>query len=327
MVPAHADYLSDPVSFPVHALSDVAITVHISQPPAGQTGHPGSRATSFLAHGNLVSATEFRSAKRIEHWYFIAGIDVTATPEAKAVVALGDSITDGHGATTNGNDRWTDILAQRLQASPTTRNVAVLNQGIGGNRLLADGLGPNALSRFDHDVTAQSGVCYLFVLEGINDIGMLARTGAVPRGAHNILVRQIIAAYRQIIIRAHMHDIKVIGGTIMPFLGSDYYHPAPESEADRQAINNWIRTSGLFDAVVDFDKVIRDPAHPDRLSPTFDSGDHLHPSPAGYAAMAQSVPLSLFEVSFRSVPKPAIISGSDENSSHKSRCGAGPRSC
>jgi hypothetical protein len=188
VIPAHADYLSDPVAFPAKVLSDVAITLHLDVAPVEQTGHPGSRATSYSTHGDLVSAPEFRDVKTIEHWYFIAGIDVTAPPDARAVAVLGDSITDGHGATTNGNDRWTDVLAQRLQTDPSTRNLAVLNQGMGGNRLLTDGLGPNALSRFDHDVIAQPGVHHLIVLEGINDIGMLARTGEVPRAEHELLV-------------------------------------------------------------------------------------------------------------------------------------------
>jgi lysophospholipase L1-like esterase len=293
-IPAHADYLSDPVSLPVNALSDVAITLHLDTAPVEQTGHPGSRATSYITHGDPVSAPEFHGARTVDHWYFIAGIDLAATPGARAVVVLGDSITDGHGATTNGNDRWTDVLAQRLQSDPSTRNLAVLNHGIGGNHLLSDGVGPNALSRFDHDVIAQPGVRYLIVLEGINDIGLLARAGEAPRAEHEALVRRIIAAYEQMIARAHTHDIKVIGATIMPFVGSNYYHPAPASEADRQAVNEWIRIPGHFDAVIDFDKITRDPEHADRLLPAFDSGDHLHPSPAGYAAMARSVPLGLF---------------------------------
>jgi len=292
-IPPHADYISDPISFTTNTLSDLAITLHFDVSPEEQTGHPGSRTTSYLTHGDLVSTLELR-AKIFEHWYFIAGIDVAAPPHASAVVILGDSITDGRGTTTNGNDRWTDVLAQRLQSEPITRTLAVLNQGIGGNRLLTDGLGPNALARFDHDVIAQPGVRYLIILEGINDIGMLARDGEVPRAEHDALVHRIIGAYQQMITRAHTHNIKVLGATIMPFARSDYYHPGPASEADRQAINEWIRTHGHFDAVIDFDQITRDPAHPERLLPAFDSGDHLHPSPAGYAAMAQSIPLSLF---------------------------------
>jgi lysophospholipase L1-like esterase len=305
-IPPHADYISDPAPFPISALSDVAITLHIDAPPEEQTGHPGSRATSYFTHGDLVSALEFPAAKTVEHWYFIAGIDVAAPPEAASVVVLGDSITDGRGATTNRNNRWTDILAQRLQAEPTMRHLAVLNQGIGGNRLLADGLGPNALSRLDHDVIAQSGVRCLIVLEGINDIGMLARSTDASLAEHHTLVERILAAYQQIISRAHMHDIKVIGATLLPFAGSNYYHAGPASEADRQAVNAWIRTLGHFDAVIDFDKITRDPERPVQLLPAFDSGDHLHPSPAGYLAMAQSVPLSLLAASRESRPTIAI---------------------
>ena len=293
-IPAGAEYVSDTVIFPVAPLSDVAITLHTDTPPAEQTGHPGSRATSYFVHGDKVSATELPDAKTVDHWYYIAGLDVAAPPESYAIAVLGDSITDGHGATTNGNDRWTDVLAKRLQANVHTSGIAVLNQGIGGNRLLLDGLGPNALARFDHDVIAQPGVRWLIVLEGINDIGTLTRDGDVPAAAHELLVRRIIAAYQQIIMRAHAHNIKVIGATILPFAESGYYHPGPASEADRQAVNTWIRTPGHFDAVIDFDTVVRDPAHPDHLLAAFDSGDHLHPSPAGYAAMANSVPVGLF---------------------------------
>src|SRR5215472_12455827 len=294
-IPPHAAYLSDPLSFSVAPLTDVAITVHVDDGPDDQTGHPGSRATSYVAHGNLVSADDLPNAKTAEHWYFIAGIDVVAPVDATAVVVLGDSITDGHGATTNGNDRWTDILAQRLQGQAETRNVAVLNHGIGGNHILTDGLGPNALSRVDHDVIAQPGVHYLIVLEGINDLGLLARSGgAVLPAEHEALVRRLAAAYEQIITRAHTADIKVVGATLLPFVGSNYYHPGPANEADRQAVNKWIRTSGEFDVVLDFDRLMRDPEHPERLLPAFDCGDHLHPSPSGYAAMGQAVPLSLF---------------------------------
>ena len=166
VIPAGADYLSDPLSFPVPPLSDLAISLRIDQPPTQQTGHPGSRTTSFVASGDLLSAPDLPKAKKIEHWYFISGLDVLAPPEAAAIAALGDSITDGHGATTDANDRWPDALAARLQQSTETKNLAVLNEGIGGNRLLLDGLGPSALARFDHDVLAEPGVRFLIVLEG-----------------------------------------------------------------------------------------------------------------------------------------------------------------
>ena len=301
-VPAGADYISDPVEFPVAAQSDLAITLHIDVPPAQQTGHPGSRATSYLAHGDRVSAPDLPDAKQVEHWYFIAGVDVAAPAQVAAIVVVGDSITDGRGTTTNGNNRWPDLLAKRLQAVPATQTLAVLNHGIGGNRLLLDGLGPNALARFDHDVLAQAGARYLIVLEGINDLGTLTHDGEVSQAEHDALVRRILSAYEQMITRAHSHGIQVMGATILPFVGSEFYHPGPVSEADRQAVNQWIRTPGHFDAVIDFDRALRDPEHPDRLLAAFDSGDHLHPSLAGYAAMADAIPLSLFSFA----PTPAL---------------------
>jgi lysophospholipase L1-like esterase len=233
-------------------------------------------------------------ALKVEHWYQISGVDVVGPEKAAAVVTLGDSITDGHGATTNGNDRWPDVLAARMQADKSTRANGVLNEGIGGNRLLLDGLGPNALARFDRDVLAQTAVRAVIVLEGINDLGTLTRDHDVSAEEHAGLVLRIEAAYAQMIERAHAHGVRVIGATILPYAGSGYYHPGPESEADREAINAWIRGPGHFDSVVDFDQVMRDPQHPDRLLPAYDSGDHLHPGPAGYKAMGDAIPLALF---------------------------------
>ena len=294
VIPAGAEYISDPVDYPVSALSNLAISFHLPEPPAQQTGHPGSRATSYVVHGNLVSAATLPNATKVDHWYQIAGVDVTTPADPVSIVALGDSITDGHASTTNGNDRWTDDLAERLQGSAATSQIGVLNQGIGGNHLLVDGLGPNALARFNRDVLAQTGVHHVIVLEGVNDLGGLTRLGEVPIAEHEALVAHILAAYQQMILRAHAHGIEIIGGTITPYAGSDYYHPTARDEQDRSAVNAWIRASGHFDAVIDFDRVMRDPSHPDRLLPSYDSGDHLHPSPAGYRAMANAIPLSLF---------------------------------
>jgi len=245
-------------------------------------------------HGNQVSAANLQDAKQIDHWFQISGIDVMASPRAAAVVTLGDSITDGRGSTTNGNDRWPDDLARRLQASRATRTLSVLNVGTGGNRLLLDGLGPNALARFDRDILAQAGARYLIVYEGINDLGTLTIDHEVSPDQHQALVRQMIGAYEQIMVRAHAHGIRVLGATITPDMGFAYYHPTAANEADRQAVNAWIRTPGHVDAVVDFDKVVRDPAHPDQLLPAYDSGDHLHPTPAAYRAMADAIPLLFF---------------------------------
>ena len=293
-VPPGAEFLSDALDYPVAALSDLAVTFHLDAPPATQTGHPGSRATSYFVHGDFVGAPTLPNAKRVDHWYQMSEIDVLASTGAASIAVLGDSITDGHGATTNGNDRWTDVLAQRLQASPKTQNIGVSNQGIGGNHLLIDGLGPNALARFDRDVLAPAGVRWVILFEGVNDLGGLTRNGEVTPPEHAALVKRVLSAYEQMIVRAHAHGLRVFGATITPYAGSDYYHPGPLNEADRQAVNTWIRAPGHFDAVIDFDSVVRDPQHPDHLLPSFDCGDHLHPSPAGYRAMGDAVQLSLF---------------------------------
>ncbi len=299
IIPAGAEYISDPVNFNAPPGSDLAITIHYDAPPVQQTGHPGSRATSYLVHGDQVSAPNLANPKTIDHWYQISAVDVTnvAAKEksSAAIVILGDSITDGHGATTNGNDRWPDVFAARLRRQKKFQAIGVLNQGIGGNHLLTDGLGPNALARFDRDVLAQTSIRWLIVLEGVNDLGGLARTGEVPAADHAALVSRLAAAYQQIVTRAHAHGIFVAGATILPYTGSDYYHPDATSEADRIALNDWIRAPGHFDAVIDFDKLTRDPQQPNRMLPAYDSGDHLHPGPAGYRAMGEFVPLSLFK--------------------------------
>jgi lysophospholipase L1-like esterase len=292
-LPPGAEFISDPVYMDVPPLSDLAVTFHLDAPPSRESSHPGSRATTYYVHGDSTGAATLLEPKHVDHWFQISEIDVQTTGYAGTIVVLGDSITDGHGATTNGNDRWTDVLATRLQASPQTRNIGVSNQGIGGNHLLTDGLGPNALSRFDRDVLAPAGVRWLIVFEGVNDLGELARTAEVPPADHAALVERVLAAYRQLIERAHTHNLRVFGATITPYAGSDYYHPSPTSEADRQAVNQWIR--GHFDAVLDFDAIVRDHAHPDQLRAAFDSGDHLHPSPAGYKAMAESISLTEFQ--------------------------------
>jgi lysophospholipase L1-like esterase len=294
-VPAGADYLSDPVELPVVALSSLAVSFHLPQAPAVQTSHPGSRTTSYFARGSQVAAADLPGARTIVHWYQLSGVDVPAGPKSAAVVTLGDSITDGSGTGPDRNDRWSDVLADRLQASPATRHLSVLNHGIGGNRMLLDGLGPNVLARFDRDVLAQTGVRYLVLLEGVNDLGTLTRDAPATPDAHAALVQRMIGAYQQVVARARAHGIKAIGATITPYGASGYYHPDALNEADRQALNRWIRTPGNFDAVIDFDAAIRDPARPERMAAAYDSGDGLHPSLAGYRKMAESVPLELFK--------------------------------
>lgn len=292
-IPEGALVVSDPVDFPVLPLSDLAVSVHVRDARADVTGHPGSRMTSYLQAGDAVSSLELPAAVRVDHWYFVSGVEVLTDRSGGAVAILGDSITDGRGSTTNGNDRWPDNLARRLQAASPTRPVAVLNLGIGGNRLLRDGLGPNALARLDRDVLSQPCVRWLIVFEGINDIG--TRSGAAAKGEAAATADDIIAAYEQIVARARARGIRVYGATIMPFEGfgyADYY--TPENEAIRARVNAWMRTSGVFDAVIDFDAVTRDPERPSRLAASVDGGDHLHPSVGGYRIMADAVDLGLF---------------------------------
>lgn len=294
-VPPGATWLSDPVDLPTQGLARVAVSLHLPQPPARITAHRAARTTAYVAAGDQLAAPELPGAATWLQWAQLAGVDVEETARnAGAVVTLGDSITDGTGAGVDVYERWPDVLAERLQADPRTRGVAVLNAGIGGNRLLLDGLGPNALARFDRDVINQAGVKYVILLEGVNDLGTLTRDQPATPEAHAALVARMIASYDQMIRRARERGIKVYGATVMPFGGSGYYHPDAANEQDRQAINAWIRTPGRFDAVIDFDKLTADPAHPNKLSPAFDSGDGLHPSLAGYKAMADAVPLALF---------------------------------
>lgn len=291
-IPAGAEYVSDPVSLDVPALATLAVSMHILKHPPQQSGHVGSRATSYIAAGDRLSASDLPGATTADHWYNLTSIDVRGGTGAIAIV--GDSITDGNGVQPNTNQRWPDFLMERLQANPRTRGLAVLNLGIGGNRLLNDGLGPNAMARFDRDVLTRHNVRYLIVFEGVNDLGTLTREAPVSAQEHELHVARMIAAYRQMVGRARERGIKVIGATISPFGGFEYYHPTAVNEADRQKINAWIRTPGNFDAVIDFDKLLRDPKRPDRLLPRYDKGDGIHPSIAGYRAMGAFVPLSLF---------------------------------
>ncbi|HVT73741.1 MAG TPA: SGNH/GDSL hydrolase family protein [Lacunisphaera sp.] len=284
--------ISDVARFSVRAFENLAVSVFCPTVPAKVTGHRGSRTTSFMAEGDVVAALEFPGARKEEHWYLVAEIDVRAPAGASAVVVIGDSITDGRGSTTDQNDRWTNDLARRLAASAKTARVSVLNQGIGGGRLLRHGLGPSALSRYDRDVLIPAGVTTVIVFEGVNDLG--TAVGARRRGESGASARDVIMAYEQMIVRAHLKGLRIYGATITPFDGFAMYND-DRSEAERAEVNQWIRTSGKFDAVIDFDAMTRDPQHPSRLAAAVDSGDHLHPSAAGYQLMADGINLGLFE--------------------------------
>ncbi len=293
-IPAGAEYVSDPVELNVAALSDVAISLHFDTTPAVQTSHPGSRATSYIASGDTVAAADLTGAQTVDHWFNLSGVDVEAGKGGGAIAILGDSITDGNGVKPNTNLRWPDALMVRLQADRWTRGIGVLNLGIGGSRVLGDGLGPNGARRFDRDVLMQSGLRWVIILHGVNDLGGLTRNAPVSDADHAALVEQITTAYAQMVRKARERGVKVVGATITPYGGSNYYHPNEANERDRQAVNAWIRAPGNFDAVIDMDKALRDPDQPDRLRPAYDSGDHLHPSLEGYRAMGQAVPLELF---------------------------------
>lgn len=274
---------SDPLDFELRALTPLAITLHFGAVPANVTGHPGSRTTSYLAAGGHVAAHTLPGAAATDHWYFITGLDVLASARSSAIVALGDSLTDGRGSTTNANNRWPDMLARRLQAQAETSHLAVLNSGIGGNAVLQGGLGPTAVQRFERDVLEQRGVRHVILLEGVNDLGGSQDAGIAER---------LIAAYDAFILRAHAQGLLVYGVPILPFGGSRY--DSPERQQARQTINDWIRTSGRFDAVLDLDAAVRDPEQPNRLLPPYATPDLLHLSPAGYQAMADAIDLRLF---------------------------------
>jgi lysophospholipase L1-like esterase len=288
-IPPGADYVSDPVSSSVAPFTTLAVSMHFAGLPQRQTGHPGSRATSYFAPGNQLSDSELRDATLVDRWYYLDGIDVQPGQPSAAVAVVGDSIVDGHGVVSNTNTRWTDYLAERLKG-----RLAVINLGIGSNCLAQNCVGPNVPARFGRDVLSRSGVRYVIILEGVNDLGVLTRDAPAPPEAHRALVERMIGALAQVTRRAHERGIKVIGATIMPYGASCYYHPDAANDADRQAINAWIRGPGHVDAVIDFDALMRDPAHPNRLKKQFDSGDGLHPSPEGYRFMGSIIPLSLF---------------------------------
>ena len=324
-LPPGAPVLSDPVDLDVAALSDLAISLYLPGAVQATTIHGSAFQTNYVSQpGNFTGAATLPTQNTIGAWPFLTEVDVTE-PGGAAIVALGDSITDGSNTSTDANHRWPDLLALRLQttrdllgASSAARSDAmraiggkelaglatwngrlgVVNRGIGGNRLLRDPgeqplFGRAALARFDRDVLASAGVRYAIVLIGINDIGHPG-TGTIP-ASEEPTVDDLIAGYRQLIARAHAKGIAIYGGTLTPFEGTTfagYYTPAKEQI--RQAVNNWIRSSDEFDGVIDFERAVRDPSHPTRMLPAYDSGDHLHPNDLGMQAMANAIPLQLF---------------------------------
>jgi lysophospholipase L1-like esterase len=290
-IQAGGQVVSDPLDFPLAAGANLAVTAYLA---AGQaagriTSHPGSRSTSYLLAGQHVGDEDLAGAVPVDHWYFISGIDVW--PAAAAAVMLGDSLTDGRGSTTNGNDRWPDQLFSRLRSDPDTAGIAIVNQALGGNRVLRDGVGPHILARLNRDVLAVTGCRWLVVFAGVNDIVTADATAAAQRQ----IEAELLAAFDDVVTRAHARGIRVYGATLTPFGGSAAYDDSGGyRDGARQNVNEWIRASRRFDAVIDFDRAVRDARNPRQLTSQADCGDHLHLGPAGYRALAEEIPASLF---------------------------------
>jgi len=311
-VAAGSMVVSDPVEMDVPALSDLAVSLFLPRRTEAKTSHSMAKQTSYVSPetGDSTAAVNFPVAKTIVSWPFLTGVDVEASSGAAAIVAFGSSLTDGDGTTADTNGRWPDVLAERLQKGAGRKaEIGVLNEGIIGNRLLHDspkgadnpfgaGLGQAGLARFECDVLAQAGVKYVIVGLGINDILFSAFAFTPPN--EKVSAEDIISGYRQLIARGHRDGVRVIGTTNPPFENSAFEglvtaFYTSEREAIRQKANDWIRSSGEFDGVVDLDAVLRDPSHPTQLLPAYDSGDHLHPNNAGCIAEGNAVPLALFE--------------------------------
>jgi lysophospholipase L1-like esterase len=291
IIPPGALVVSDPATVKVPAASDLAISLFLpAQTITHLSQHGSADQTSYTAPGNVVGAQILDGPAEIRSWPFVKGVDVKVPAQDAAIVAFGDSITDGAYAALNANARWPDELARRLLADKRTAGLGVLNEGIGGNRILHDTTGPSALARFDRDVIAQSGVKYVIILEAINDIGH-AYTAVRPYDV--VSADDLIAGYVQMAERAHSHGIKVYIATLTPYVGAGYSSPAGEQV--RQALNQWIRTTNQIDGFIDFDKATQDPANPAMYLPAFDHGDHLHPSDPGYKAMGDAIDLKLFQ--------------------------------
>jgi lysophospholipase L1-like esterase len=295
-IPANAIVLSDPVDLSVSNLAELAVSLYFPEATTGSTVHGLAFQTNYISSaGDFTKEAVLPVETAMQSWVFLTGVDVDVAAPRGAIVCLGDSITDGELSTPDTNHRWSDILADRLAASQEAMP-GVLNLGIAGNRVLHNApakwplYGPGALARFDRDVLAQSGVSHLIVFEGINDIAL---PGFDAAAAEAVTADQLIAGLRQLAERAHEHGIVAYVSTITPFEGSDVY--TAQGEAIRTAVNDWIRRGHAFDAVIDFDAVVRDPDHPTRHLAAYDGGDWLHFSDAGYKAMAESIDLALFD--------------------------------
>jgi len=296
-VPAGALLVSDPVDLNVPGLGDLAVSLYVPDQVDAPTIHNAGLHTTYISKAandksnDLTNQAAIADAMTTNSWYWLTSVDVLAPAEAGVIVAFGDSITDGTTSTPDTNSSYPSVLAQRIAKEMPAAHLAVVNQGIAGNRLLRDGAGTNALARFDRDVLSQGGVKWLILLEGINDIGRATGTNAPHDGT--ISAEELIAADRQIIERAHIHGIKVIGATLTPYEGAAYY--SEPGEAIREAVNQWIRSAGAFDGVVDFDAAVRDPDNPKKIRPGFNIRDHLHPNDDGYKGMAEAIDLSFFQ--------------------------------
>lgn len=301
-IPPGAPILSDSVDLRVAPFEEVAVSIYLPGAAAASTVHARAQHETYIsAPGDFTANDEIPKAAIEKSWYWLAELDVWTTNRAAAILVFGDSITDGAGANLGEYGDWPNLLARRLADAGRSPQLAVDNEGLGGNRLLHDGAGVNALARFDRDVLSMPGVSELIVLEGINDIGWphwnpeQEHSGHPftdsPYAAQTVTAQQLIQGLQQIIERAHQHGIRAFGATLTPYEGDGTY--TAEGEAVRQQVNNWIRTSGAFDGVIDFDAAVRDPNHPTRFREDLQWGDYLHPNSAGYKAMAAAIDLSL----------------------------------
>ena len=295
-IPLGAEIISDPVSLTIQPLAQLGVSVFVPNETGAASTHSLGLHTTWVKSGDAISAPDLADGDTLRSWYWVSGIDVQAPADSAAIVAFGDSITDGASSTPDTDGSWPSDLSRRLVANPATANIAIINEGISGNQVLNDGAGVNALARFDRDVLAEPGVKWLMILESINDINIASRppnpnfpAPTPPTIVPPLTADDLIGGLKQMVLRAHDHGIKVIGCTLTPFGNAN-----EKAETMRQAVNAFIRTPGSFDAVVDFDQVIRDPADPRQFRAGYNNFDKLHPNDAGYKAMADAVDLSLF---------------------------------